>query len=171
MMDFLKEQGAFMLASRLRRLAERMTQDIGQIYQQHNIQLEPRHCSILLVMQDQACVTTSQIAGILGITVPAVSQLVSEMKASGLMTETACNEDKRKRWLTLTEKGQTVLTELQPAWGVLRDVMNRMVTEVHPDFIGLLERFELALDKRSIATRFEAQLEQMPPHEAQKALA
>lgn len=153
-MTFLKELGPLALGSRLRCLTERLTQDVSQIYRELDIDFEPRWFSIFYLLSQNAPLGVVDIARILNVSHPAVNQLAGEMIQHGLVRAMKDKNDKRKRLLTLTEKGQALLPASREIWdGIYRAVQETM-DESDSKLLADIERFESALDRQPIHQRF-----------------
>jgi DNA-binding MarR family transcriptional regulator len=161
-MDVIADLGELMFVSRLRRLAERVMQDYTQVYSNLNIDFESRHCGLLLIMGELKCATASDLAQIMGVSNPAVSQLVTEMKTYGLLADTTCESDKRKRWLTLTPKGEELVARLKPVWALMKDAVKDLIAETEIDVMGVIGRLETSLERRGLDKRFDELNSQQP---------
>lgn len=153
-MTFLKELGPLALGSRLRCLTERLTQDVSHIYRALDIDFEPRWFSIFYLLSQKAPLGVVDIARILNVSHPAVNQLAGEMIDHGLVQAMKDKNDKRKRLLTLTEKGQALLPASREIWdGIYRAVQEAM-DESDSKLLADIERLESALDRQPIHQRF-----------------
>ena len=152
-MDLIKELGALILGSRISRLVDRMNRDISRFYRALGAGFEARWFPILYLLGKQSPQTITGIANELGISHPAVIKLVSQMSRAGLVTSTRGKEDKRKRLIDLTQKGQETRSLLSPFWDEIRLVVSNLLTESDHDFLGALEGIENLLDEKCLYKR------------------
>lgn len=154
MPDILNQLGPVALGSRLRRLTDRITQDVVQIYKEQNIDFEPRWFPVFYLLSKKSPVCVGDIAKEVGISHPAVNQIAGELIKKGLVKASKCGKDKRKRLLELTPKGEAMLPELQEIWETVRIAVREMVDGTGVDVLGMLDKLDASLDERDIYQRF-----------------
>jgi N-acetylglutamate synthase-like GNAT family acetyltransferase/Mn-dependent DtxR family transcriptional regulator len=154
-MDFLTQLGPLALASRLRRLADRFTQDVSLLYKEMNIDFEPRWFSVFyLLSQSQEPLGVVEISKLLGVSHPAVNQVAGEMLQIGILQALKDDMDKRKRLLTLSEKGWEILPALQEVWARMRITLQGLLNTSGVDILGVLGRMESLMDEQGLYERF-----------------
>lgn len=153
-MDYLTELGGLALGSRLKLLSERLSQEVASIYSQEHIQFEPRWFPLFHLLATRSAVSITDIARAICVTHPAVNQIAQEMLAAGVIVAIADAGDKRKRILSLSNKGQKLFSELGHAWRVIRLSVSDAIEESGHDLLQAIEAFENALDKRDLPSRF-----------------
>ncbi len=162
-MDFLKELGPLALASRLRRLTERLTQDVAHLYRALEIDFEPRWFPVFYLLSRKAPLGVVDIARILGVSHPAVNQIAGEMIAHGLVEGAKDQLDKRKRMLKLTEAGHALVPALSEIWDGLHQAVQDALDEGDAHLLKDIEHLETALDRQSLQERFMASLNATAP--------
>ena len=95
-MDYLSTLGSLALGSRLKRLSDRLGQEVATIYQDQNIDFEPRWFPVFSYVAQSAPVAITDIATAVGITHPAVNQIAQELIAAGFVLSANDRKDKRK---------------------------------------------------------------------------
>lgn len=160
-MDFLIQIGPLALPSRLRRLADRMTQDITLLYKELNIDFEPRWFPIFCLLNCKSPMGVVDIARLLGVSHPAVNQIAGEMIEMGLIDALKDETDKRKRLLSLSDKGRAMTPVLEDAWERIQWTMKGLLGETGGDVMGMLANLETLMEQQGIYGRFIA--EQMEP--------
>lgn len=154
-MDLFSQLGVLALASRMRRLTDRMSQDVVTIYKEQNIDFEPRWFTVYYLLAHQSPLSIVEIAQILGISHPCVNQIANDMIKAGLLKAQKDKTDKRKRLLVLSDKGRETLVPLQPIWDGVEKAIQAVVDASNTDILGDIEKMEAALDERSLYDRFQ----------------
>jgi DNA-binding MarR family transcriptional regulator/GNAT superfamily N-acetyltransferase len=155
LMDFLDEMGALALGSRLRRLSERLAQDVSAVYKLQNLDFQPKWFPIFRFVAQQGSASVTDIATAVGITHPAVNLICDELLKAGLVTSAADRGDKRRRILSLSASGKRVRQQLDPVWQVLHASLSDVSEEIQSDLVNVVLRFEQALDAKSLPERFD----------------
>ncbi len=154
-MDFLQQLGTLALASRLKRLTDRLYRSGEQIYTALGVDFQPRWFMVVARLReagDQALPITV-IARDLGVTHPGIIKLIREMEKKGLVTSVQDQADARKRGVLLTAKGKRLVSELEPIWAAFETVTSELFEELDCDLITLINRFEILLADSSLASR------------------
>lgn len=157
-MDFMADMAELALASRLRRLSDTYWQGVTATYRQFGVDFDVRWATIFVLIARQGPVAVMEIADRLGISHPAVIQVINELEKRELVVSAKSEKDGRKRLLTLSEAGQSMLPQLQPLWNAFV-VVNRemMACQTHNLLLSLSE-MEAQLAQRSFYDRVQDQL-------------
>lgn len=84
----------------------------------------------------------------LNITPASVSNIVNKMKSQGLLLKVQDEKDGRKFTLSLTEKGQDLVSQVIRAWTkIQKDITNEFTENEKTTFFHLLKQLEKKLDK------------------------
>lgn len=159
-MDFMAEMAELALASRLRRLSDVYWQGVTATYRQSGVDFDVRWATIFVLIARQGPVAVMEIAERLGITHPAVIQVINELEKNNLITSTKSAEDGRKRLLTLSETGQEMLPKLQPLWDAFIAVNQEMLGKQTHNLLASLQEMEAQLAERPFYDRIQDQLNQ-----------
>jgi DNA-binding MarR family transcriptional regulator len=100
----------------------------------------------------------TEIADALGMAHPSVIELTDEMIKSGFVGSKKGREDRRRRYLSLTEKGKKAVARLEPIWEAFRQAADEACGESGNDFWESIRKMEQALDKRSMYERIVSRL-------------
>lgn len=157
-MDFMAEMAELALASRLRRLSDLYWQGVTATYRQSGVDFDVRWATIFVLIARQGPVAVMEIAERLGITHPAVIQVINELEKRDLITSTKSEQDGRKRLLTLSETGQAMLPKLQPLWDAFIAVNQEMLGNQTHNLLTSLQEMEGQLAKRNFYDRIQDQL-------------
>ncbi len=157
-MDTIQELGALAFASRLRRLSDRLYRDVAQIYDQLDVDVEPRWFPLLFLLSARPPMAVTEVASQLKLTHPAVHQIATAMQRRGLLLSRRDPKDERRRLLTLSAKGRRMVSRLKPAWNAIRSQTDGLIAESGSDLLTALDCLELGLDRRSMFDRVAQQL-------------
>lgn len=167
-MDFLTQIGPLALASRLRRLADRLGQDVVLLYKELNIDFEPRWFPVFyLLSKSKEPVGVVDIAKMLGVSHPAVNQIAGEMIQQGLVEASKDVFDKRRRLLALTDRAYAMLPELQVTWDRIEQAVCEMLESTGMDVMAMLASLETVMEEEGVYGRYiTQQLEGASPEPA-----
>jgi len=154
-MDYLDELGKLALGSRLKRLSERLGQEVWEVYKAQGIEFEPRWFPIFHYLGEQETAAITDIAQAVSVTHPAVNQIAQELADAGLIISISDPEDRRRRLLSLSKKGLQLKVQLESTWKILHAALSDTNEETTIDLVNALSAFEKALDKRRLTERFD----------------
>lgn len=157
-MDLLKRMEELALASRLKRLSDRMMLDVAALYKSYGIDFEARWFPIFFLLKDGQPRSIVDIAKEIGITHPAVNQLSNEMLAKGIITSEKDSKDKRKRFLQISPEGEKIILSLETLWEEIAKCMQELL-DYKSDFLEQLKAIEEKLNQESIKDRIEKRLQ------------
>lgn len=155
-MDLLAELGALALASRFKRLVDRLVQDGIRVYRDAGVAFEPRWFPVYYYLSHVGPSGVTDIARGLGVSHPAVNQVAREMARAGLVATYKDVSDKRRRVLALTRAGKQMLPTLEGVWRDVRAALQEIVNAGGDDFLDRVAAIERALDSEGFHARFLA---------------
>jgi len=158
-MDFISELAELAMATRLKRLSERLTQDVNKIYKELNFDFEAKWYLVLELLSRKKTLSIVDIADDLKLTHPAIVQFVDQMLKAKLITASKDSKDKRKRLVTLSANGKKLLVQLTPVLAILKAENERWLSEADANLLVIMGQLEKALDERSLYQRLKEQLE------------
>ena len=157
-MDFIADLRELALATRLKRLSERLMKDVSQVYLDLGIDFKANWFSILYALGHESPVSVTELARTLGLSHPAVNQIAAQLIARGLVTQGKDANDERKRLLHLSASGKALIRELEPVWKEIRLANRQLLRDAGVGLLGDLARLEAALDENSMANRVNKRL-------------
>jgi len=89
---------------------------------------------------------------------PSVIELTDEMIKSGFVGSKKGREDRRRRYLFLTKKGEKTVACLEPIWRAFKQAAEEACGESGNDFWESIRKMEQALDRRSMYERIASRL-------------
>lgn len=147
--------GALAFASRLRILSDKLSQDVGRIYKHQNLDFEPKWFLVFYQLTLKSPMSITEIAENIGKTHPAVNQIASEMLKAGIILASEDEKDKRKRLLSLSEKGNRLLIDLKPIWEDVNNANIQLIDSFTPNFLYYLNQIEKMLELKNMYERIK----------------
>ncbi len=158
-MDQITRLGELALATRLKRLGDRLQRDVSRVYRALDFDFEARWFPLLRALADRSPQAVTELAQTLGMTHPAVRQIAGPLLRRGLLREQTGPRDARRRLLALTRRGQLLAVQLVPVWREIQLANAEWLDEAGVDLLAVLERLETSLDERSMEERVCERLE------------
>ena len=152
-MDLIRQLGPLALASRLKRLSDRLMRDGFRIYREQGLEFEPRWFTVFYLLSRKSPMAVTEIANELRITHPAVNQVAGIMEKAGLIVSRRDKTDERKRLLSLSPLGKVLAAKLKPIWKDIREANQELLDESGTDLLGSLDKIESALDETEMFNR------------------
>ncbi|HEX4848246.1 MAG TPA: GNAT family N-acetyltransferase [Novosphingobium sp.] len=155
MRDVIAEMGPSFLASRLKRLAERMQAGAASVIADAGLPLQPGHMAVLAALRTGPK-TVGQLADVTGTSQPGITRTVKQLVELGIVGN-ASREDQRSRAVMLTAAGEEAAriagTDIWPRVG---QAAEQLLAGCGSDFLHEVARIEAALNEASIAARAAA---------------
>ena len=151
--DIIRELEELALATRLKRLSDRLMGDVGKIYKEQKIDFEPRWFTMLYILNQQKTLSIIEIADSLKLSHPAVVQFADQMQIQKLITTKKDKKDGRKRMIELTKKGEETFEKLKPILTQIEKATRELITQTDQDLLYIIDKIEKQLDKTSIYER------------------
>ena len=152
-MDIIQSLGPLAIASRLKRLSDRLLKDAALIYEGEHLAFEPRWFPVFYLLWQKAPIGVTEISRELGVTHPAVNQVAGDLENAGLLVSGRDKEDDRRRLLSLSLKGKELITRLVPVWRDIEEASRDLLDSQAPGLLGDLDRVESALDEKEMSQR------------------
>lgn len=150
--DIVAFEGAVMLGSRLKRLAERLQSGAERIAIDCGLPTQPSQMPLLTALHRHGPMTVGDAVEILGISQPAVTRILARLVEMELVETARDDRDQRSKTISLTPKGREAM-ELATTvlWPRLRAAVGE-VCDV-PALLAQVEAIEAALAERPLDQR------------------
>jgi len=158
-LDYLDQLGALALASRLRRLLNRLLSDGEKVYRSQKIDFATSWFPIFHILANGSPMTLTEISKALGMAHPSVIEVTDEMIKKGYVGSRKGRDDKRCRYLFLTEKGERVILKLEPIWEAFQEAGDEICGESGNDFLDSIRKMEQAIVRLSMYDRIISRLD------------
>lgn len=152
-MDIIQSLGPLAIASRLKRLSDRLMKDAELIYRKEGLPFQPRWFATFYLLWKKAPIGITEIARELGVTHPAVNQIAGDLEKAGLLVSLRDREDDRRRLLSLSPQGKELIARLLPVWQDIEEAARDLLDTHAPNLLGDLDRVENALDEKEMSRR------------------
>lgn len=156
MADFIESHGSAFLAHRLRRLSDRIVDQISGVLLQLGLDVPPRGASMLLLIVEHQQIGVVEIARRLRLSHPLIVRMAREFQERGLVAVNADPSDGRRRVLSPTDKAHHEAAALSAFNADLNALFDDLFADIDASLISVLDRFDAQLDASSIPMRLAA---------------
>lgn len=136
-MNFYESLGYLVLGSRLRRLSESFLSEINKAYQAAGIEFDASWFPVFYLLLNNGTLSIKELSDTIGVSHPAASQLVANLKNRKLIKTTTSAEDGRRQLVQLTKAGHALLDRILPIWEAMSQAMEEL-TNSEPECQHLL---------------------------------
>ncbi len=161
-MNLINDLGELAIATRLKRLSERLSQDVSKIYKESEVDFEAKWYLVLELLNRKKLLAITEISESLELSHAAVVQFVDQLVERKLVKTSTDKKDARKRMISLSPGGKKVLCELEPILNVIKDENKKWIEEAEGNILTILDQLEQALDKKSMYQRVKICLLEKP---------
>jgi len=126
-MNFYEELGYLVLGSRMRRLSEAFLSEINKTYQTAGIPFDASWFPVFYLLSKNESVSIKELSDSTGVSHPAASQLVTNLKNKKLLKTTTSSADGRLQLVQLTKTGRALLEQIMPVWDAIKVTMEELV--------------------------------------------
>lgn len=154
-MSLINELEELALATRLKRLGERLSQDVSKIYKESSLDFEAKWYLVLELLSREKVMGITEISESLQISHPAVVQFVDQLLANGLIKTAVDGKDARRRLISLTPAGKQMHKRIGPILTVIKEENRKWLAEASADLLQILSELEKSLDERSMFKRIK----------------
>ncbi len=152
MADVVAFEGAVMLGSRLKRLAERLQTGAERIAADCGLPTQPSQMPLLTALHRHGPMTVGDAVEILGISQPAVTRILSRLIEMDLVETARDDRDQRSKTISLTYTGRGAMElAITLLWPRLRAAVGE-VCDV-PALLAQVEAIEAALAEQPLEQR------------------
>lgn len=157
-MDLVNELAELAIATRLKRLSERLSADVSKIYKESDVDFEARWFLLLSLLGREKLMAITEIADSLQLSHPAIIQLVQELSQKNLIKTTIDKLDGRKRLVSLTATGKKTLLSIQPVLASIKEENKKWIEQGSGNLLKILSELEKELDQQTMYHRIKLNL-------------
>lgn len=158
--DLIKELGELGIATRLKRLGERFSQDVAEIYKKRKLDFEPKWFTTIYALYKNGSMSVQSLAQSLGFTHPAIIQFINQMKKRHLIETKQGETDKRLTLVSLSKKGLETFESVRPLLSDIGEVTSEVLSSTGLDMLILMDKIEEALDEKSVYERISERIKE-----------
>jgi DNA-binding MarR family transcriptional regulator len=151
-MNIINDLGILAIATRMQRLAEQMRKDGLLIYKAHGIDFEPKWFPVIYTLNVKPVLSIAELSIEIGYSHPSTISLLKELEKQKLIRSKKDKADERKRLVQLTEKGQALISQMEPVWQVMIAATTQL-TETKNNLMKALEEVEQQMELQSFYQR------------------
>jgi DNA-binding MarR family transcriptional regulator len=152
-MDTMREFGAMVFASRLRRLSDKLKAEATKLYRANGIEFNDSWFLVAFVLSKREGISVTEIADALGISHAAISQMAAAMERKRLLVTRPDKRDRRRTILRLTQKGRAAVEAMEPIWKAVGDCTDELLVSTGGDPLRVISEIEERLQKKSLFDR------------------
>lgn len=119
----LEKSKSLVLGNLLQRLTENLRKEAQLFYRSQNIDFEPKWFPVIYVLSQQKAISVVELSQEIGYSHPTTISLLKELEKKELIGSAKDAKDERKRLITLTEKANELIQQLQPLWAVMSQAL------------------------------------------------
>lgn len=160
-MDTLETLGELGLGSRLKRLSDRLMKEVQLIYNEQHIDFDPYLFPAFYKIASQNGITNTTLRESLLTSQPAVTQTINKLIQKELVSIKEDAEDKRKKQVRLSKKGEALLTKIKPIWKILDDTVRELTSAPANSLLEHVSLFEQHLNSGNFMKTVKIKLEKL----------
>jgi DNA-binding MarR family transcriptional regulator len=119
------------LGARLRRLLAALDGAVQAEYDRRAVPFRPRYYPVVRQLLASGPASVGALSAGAGVTQPAVTQTLNEMRRAGLVT-LGEGADRRERRVSLTDAGRALAADLAPLWSAVEAAARDLEAEAGP---------------------------------------
>ena len=147
------------LGTQLRRLLAHLDGEVQHAYDRLGVPFRPRFYPVVQLLLDVESAGINEIASLTGVSQPAATQTVNDMKKSGIM-EAGPGRDRRSRAVRLTPEGRSLAARLGPIWQAVGTAAAGLDRELPIPLSTLVAAALEALERQPFGERIATQLKE-----------
>ncbi len=149
--DFLRELGHLSLATRLKRLSDRMIHSGREMYKSLELDIEPNWYMIFKLLQQYERLSVTEISSRLQLSHPSIISIIEKMTKKGFLQADRCEQDGRKQLVSLTKKALEDLPFFEEVWKAGIEGVAEM--DSAQEILSALDELEDAIAEKSFKER------------------
>jgi DNA-binding MarR family transcriptional regulator/N-acetylglutamate synthase-like GNAT family acetyltransferase len=154
MVDVVRERSALFIASRMKRLAERMHGEVIRLVEAAGLPLQPSHMPILATLDADGPQTVGRLTEALQLAQPTVTRSLARLVELGLVEVSRRHRDQRQKTVSLTPSGRAALERARSlVWAPVEAAVNEMIADLDGPLLRVLDQLEDRLAEESLDRR------------------
>ena len=152
--DVVRIFGFLTLGSRLKRIGERLQADTQRIMDDMGFSLQASQYPFLAALDRLGPLTIGELAYTVGITQPGATRSLAQLIAQGLVRAKHAPEDQRRKIITLTKKGQGLVSQSKrDVWPRIENAVADLCGELSGPLLKQLAAIEDGLAEKPLDRR------------------
>ena len=164
-MTNLFASGPFMLGTRLKKIGENLTSQVGKICKDYKVDVETRWIPVISALYNKGELSVQSLADYLVITHPAVVQLTNQLLEKGFIKTEKFIADKRITIISITERGREKFELLKPVLNEIEASINFLVSETGYDVMEVISKLEESISPDKLIKSISDKIKEKQLHE------
>lgn len=156
-MKFFDDVGKLAMGSRVRYLADLISQDAAEIYKSYETNLQPKWFPVFYLLAKDGESNVTAIAESIGHSHASVSKILTEMSNARLLSEKEDPTDRRRTVVSLSKRGKEIAEKLETQSLDVSAAIEEITQQASHDLWAALAEWEYLLGKKSLLERVTAQ--------------
>jgi len=148
------------LGIQLKKTGDLLSSQVARILSDKKIEFEPRGIYLLIILRERIQASIKEIANLLGMTHPAIVQIVNSLNSIGLITQSKSVNDKRITLVELTEKGKEELNRIKPVLTEIEYALESINNEIDANLKYWLSKLNEAVKSKLLLQKVNEGLKQ-----------
>jgi len=154
-MEFFNKTGTLAMGSRLRMLADTITDDAAAIYKLYGADIKAKWFPVFFTLSDGEPRTITALAKEIGHSHPSVSTIIREMATKGLVREKKDKADGRRNMVELSPKGKEIAKKMPDQYADVKAAIDSILQQTQNNLWKAIEEWEFLLSERPLMKRVE----------------
>ena len=154
-MIYIQGLGALSLASRLKNISDQLMAGLKKVYIDSGTTFEPAWFPVIHYLYVVGPASVTHLSKELGVTHPAVVQIINKLEKKGLAARKSVEGDERVSMIILTHRGEILAVKLIDKWAEIKCATEDLIYEIDPKFMDSLRRLEKELSEADIYERIK----------------
>jgi DNA-binding MarR family transcriptional regulator/ribosomal protein S18 acetylase RimI-like enzyme len=164
-MTNLFASGPLMLGTRLKKIGENLTSQVGKICKDYKVDVETRWIPVISALYNKGELSVQSLADYLVITHPAVVQLTNQLLEKGFIKTEKFIADKRVTIISITERGREKFELLKPVLNEIEASINFLVSETGYDVMDVISKLEKSISPDKLIKNISDKIKEKQLHE------
>ncbi|WP_348763670.1 bifunctional helix-turn-helix transcriptional regulator/GNAT family N-acetyltransferase [Hyphomonas atlantica] len=154
--DILEQVGYLGLASRLKRLADRLQAEAVSVFDNRAYPIQTTHFPLIAALEASGPLSVSAAVEATGVSQPAITRIHNALQGMGLTDTRAVEGDNRQKEIFLTPAGQALIAEMRASfWPAVRDAAQQLCAFPDHDLLAEISLVESRLAEHPLSARIE----------------
>jgi DNA-binding MarR family transcriptional regulator len=152
--DIVRSLGYLPLGSRFRRIGERLQADTQRILDQSGLPLLASHHPFLAALDRLGPLTIGELAEAVGVPQPGAPRSIGQLAGLGLVRSRVAPDDQRRRIVSLTDMGQTLVDSAKATvWPLVERAVADLCSRLEGSLLDQLTALEDGLAEKPLYRR------------------
>lgn len=154
--DILEQVGYLGLASRLKRLADRLQAEAVSVFDNRAYPIQTTHFPLIAALEANGPLSVSAAVEATGVSQPAITRIHNALQAMGLTDTRPVEGDNRQKEIFLTSAGEALVSEMRASfWPAVRDAAQQLCLYPDHDLLADVSLVESRLAEQALSVRIE----------------